>query len=445
MSHRFRITAFLLFCILTLLFTACNSASTTTQLNQQQTPTVTPRETTQNNTVITPLHPTTTLPVPPTQTACPPAGGAREMITAPLILGAHNTVVYTLDTGSYDKPITGQLLRYDTVTGKTSLILKIANAHIYGPQISTDGQWVLFTVITGAQNRSTQLQMVRMDGQGRQTLYCSPGYAIQQLLWSTTERSIAFYTVVNNLGTVDVLDTTTGLIQTVLTMPANTSLVLRTWLDGSHLSLSDAATDTIYGHIFVLDTTHSNQQYADMQIVLQQEYGDFDSSADGSHLFISFGGCPQGVCTGPSSIKTQTLNGGPQQTIYNSDLYDVVQVRVLNQNSLLFIIGNTSSGNANDDLSKNGLWRVNIDGTGLQQLASVTPQQFDYFNYHTQASNANVSLDNTLYALQINGFNNSAQVDSLVVGSLNGGTPKTFATANGADGTQLAIAGWTSM
>ncbi len=439
---------FLLFCMLLLLLGACNTTTTTTQAGQQQTPTAVPTAVAQNNTVITPLHPSTTLPVPPTQIACPPTDGARAMITAPLALGSHDTVVYTLDTGSYDKPNAGELLRYDTVTGQSSLIVKVANAHIYGPQVSTDGQWVLFTVITGVLNRTTALQMVRLDGQGRQTLYCAAGYAIQQLLWSTTERYIAFYNIINNQGSVSVLDTTTGFVQTALTMPANAGLVLRSWLDASHLALSDAATDTIYGHIFVLDVTRSHQQYANMQIVLQQEYGDFDSSTDGTRLFVSFGGCPQGVCTGPSSIKTQQVSGGPQHTIYNSNLYDVVQVRVLDQKSLLFIIGNTSSGNASDDLSKNGLWRINNDGTGLQQLASVTALQFDYFNYHTQASDANVSRDDTLYALQINGFNNSVQVDTLVIGSLNGSTPplsvKLIATANGTDGTQLAIAGWTT-
>src|SRR5438874_7443139 len=52
--------------------------------------------------------------------------------------------------------------------------------------------------------------------------------------------------------------------------------------------------------------------------------GDFDSSDDGSRLFISSGGCPQGTCTGPSSITIQSITGGPQRTIYNSQLYDVI-------------------------------------------------------------------------------------------------------------------------
>jgi len=44
-------------------------------------------------------------------------------------------------------------------------------------QVSQDGQWVLFLSIPdprGDSQHSAMLQLVRLDGQGLQTLYCFP-------------------------------------------------------------------------------------------------------------------------------------------------------------------------------------------------------------------------------------------------------------------------------
>lgn len=432
---------------LCILLTACNSPSAAPSSNTKAkgaAPTATSSPVATQ--LLTPLHPTTTLPVPPTEDTCPPSGAGREMITAPLVLGTQPAIVYAHNTGTYDNPVSGELLRYDVATGQTKTLLVVQKAGIYGPQISADRQWVLFTIVTGAKERISELQMVRMDGQGLQTLYCSPNYSIQHPLWSPTEQYIAFYNMVNNHGTIFVLDTTTGFVQTTLTMPNTIGAVLHTWLDPTHLAFSETASDTTFGHIFLLDVTIPNQQYSDLTIALQQQYGDFDvlPTPTGPQLLISYGGCANSECIGPSSIKEKPTDGTTQRTIYDSNLYDVIQVRDLSEHSLLFIIGNTDTGTSTSDTSENGLWKIGTDGSGLVRLLPTTPTEYSFFNYNTQEPGANVSLDGSMYALQINSFKpDGTQINTLVYGSVNGGDAKTFATTD--DNSQLQLVGWTTM
>lgn len=372
-------------------------------------------------------------------------GTARPMIAAPLALGSHQNIIYTLNEGTYDAPSQGKLMRYDTQTGHTTQLLNVANAHIYQAQISSDGQWLLFVTTTGSTARQTKLQVLRMDGQGLQTLYCAPGYGIQQILWSPDQHFVAFYNILNEQGFIYLLDINRGPIQTILSTPPQAGLILRTWLDATHIYLSDTAQDTLYAHIYLLDIHKGTHQHlSDLLIVLLRQYGDFDSSYDGSHLFVSYGGCPQGFCTGPSSIAMQAITGGPQHTIYSSQAYDVIAVRIINQASILFIIGNTFNSNGSADASHNGLWKINIDGSGLRRLIPTTRQQYSLLNYRTQESWSNVSRDASMYVLQVNGFRGLEETDSLLVGSLhgNGGAAKMFASTLGS---QLAMAGWTTM
>jgi hypothetical protein len=390
---------------------------------------------------------TATLAMPPTQTTCPQAGMARAMIMAPLLSGSHQNIIYTFNRGTYDAPSGGNLMRYDAQTGRKTVLMSAANAHTYEAQVSADGQWILFVTTTGSTNRQTKLQAVRMDGQGLQTLYCAPGFGIQQVHWSTDQHFLVFYNVIDKQGTVYLLDVRSGKLQTELIAPQDTGIILRTWLDATHIYLTDAPTDTIFFHIYLLDIHKgAHQHLSDLLSVVFRQYGDFDSSYDGSHLLISYGGCPQGGCSGPSSIATQAITGDRQQTIYNSQVYDVIAVRAIDHGSLLFIIGNTfSSTSLNVDKSHNGLWTINTDGSGLTRLVSTSAQQYCFLNYNAQEPWSNVSRDGSMYVLQVNGFRNAPQgiveTDTLFVGSLHSGQPRIFAAAN--DGSQLVMAGWT--
>ncbi len=390
---------------------------------------------------------TATFAMPPTLTTCPAAGTARAMITAPLVSGFHQSIIYILNLGTYDAPSSGDLMRYDAQTGRKTVLMSVVNAHIYEAQVSADGQWILFVTTTGSTDRQTKLQAVRMDGQGLQTLYCAPGFGIRQLHWSTDQHFLVFYNVIDEQGTVYLLDMRSGKLQIELIAPPDFGIILRTWLDGTHIYLTEAPSDTLFFHIYLLDIHRGARQHlSDLISVVFRQYGDFDSSFDGSHLLISYGGCPQGGCSGPSSIATQAIIGSQQQTIYHSQDYDVIAVRAIDQGSLLFIIGNTfTSTGQNVDKSHNGLWAINIDGSGMTRLVSISAQQYCFLNYDAQEPWSNVSRDGSMYVLQVNGFRNAPQglveTDTLFVGSLHSGQPRIFAATN--DGSQLVMAGWT--
>ncbi len=388
---------------------------------------------------VTPISATTTVTMPPTQTDCPPAETARAILTAPLATGNHQTIVYTLNQGSYDTPSQGKLVRYDVQTGHTSELIHVAQAHIYEAQVSADGEWTLFVSTTGSVGRQTKLQLLRMDGQGLQTLYCAAGYGIQQLQWSADQHYLVFYNVVNEQGVIYLLDMNSGRLKTELTTPPQVGLILRTWLDATHIYLNDTAVDTLYARVYLLDINKKARQHlSDLLIVIQQDYGDFDSSDDGTSLFITNGNCRQGTCDGPSHIVTQAISGGKQHTLYSSPVYDVVEVRVIDHNSLIFIVGNTLGAT---DTSHNGLWKMQVDGSGLTRLIATSSQQYSYLNYSSQEPWSNISRDASMYVLQVNGFQGIVQTDSLVVGSLHGGTPRAFTSIS--DGSQLAMVGWT--
>lgn len=390
--------------------------------------------------MITPAVVSTTMTMPPTQTDCPP-DGARAMITAPLALGQHQNIVYTLNQGTYDLPTHGKLIRYDAQTGRKTELLTVDHAHIYEAQVSADGQWVLFVTTTGSTNRQARLQLLRMDGQGLQTLLCAPGYSIQQVQWSPDQHYLVYYNTVNEQGVVYLLDMLTGTLQTELTTPAQVSLLLRTWFDATHIYISNSAIDTVYSYLYLLDIKKgAGQHLSNLLTVLFQEYGDFDLSDDGSSIFTTDGNCRDDTCNGPSHIAIQSIAGGPKHTIYHSDVYDAVAVRVIDHNRLLFIIGNSPLVT---DTSHNGLWEMNLDGSKLTHLITTSTIQYSFVNYSSQEPWSNISRDTSMYVLQVNGFQSLIETHSLLVGSVLGGKPKVFATI--ADGSQLAVVGWAIM
>jgi dipeptidyl aminopeptidase/acylaminoacyl peptidase len=434
-THRYLHLFSLVGICLIFLFTACNTNPA--PVTKSATPTAginlpAPR-------AIMPVIAAETMTMPPTQTDCPLAGTARAIITAPLALGQHQNIIYTLNQGSYDTPSQGKLIRYDTQTGRKTELLTVAHAHIYEAQVSADGQWILFITTTGSNNRQTKLQLLRMDGQGLQTLSCAPGYTIQQMQWSPDQHYLVYYNVINKQGIVNLLDLLTGRIQTELTTPPEVGVLLRTWFDATHIYISDHATDTVYTHLYLLDIKKGPQQHlTDLLTVLFQEYGDFDRSDDGSSLITTDGNCRDGVCTGPSHITIQSIKGGTPRTIYRSNDYDAIGLRTIDHNTILFIIDNSAGAS---DTSHNGLWEIHADGTSLKRLITTNPEQYSYWNYRSQEPWSNISRDNSLYVLQVNQFVGLVEKHTLYVGSLLDGTAKVFATI--ADGSQLGMVGWT--
>ena len=130
------------------------------------------------------------------------------------------------------------------------------------------------------------------------------------------------------------------------------------------------------------------------------------------------------------------------KNLYQSNMA-ITAVRSISQNTLLLLINNNGSG-TNVDTSQNGLWKVNTNGSGLTRLStngagvSGGPSFMCQF---TQYPWSNVSRDGSMFAIQQNSAN--GQTQSLLFGSMSGGTSTTFASIDG--GTQLSIVGWTTM
>lgn len=449
--NSFRFRRFLPLCLSGLLFVLLAACGTPPPATTGATPTpavtLTQSNTPGGTTIATPV--VTTAPVPPTQTACPAAGTARAAVLAPSAPGKHPNIVYIVTTpgASSSVPSSSSLYRYDTVTGVKTQILQVTNESISQAQVSADGQWILF--VSSTASVSGRLQLVRVDGQGLQTLYCDATSSNFQ--WATNQKLIAFESKAGSTGYIKLLRLADGSIQTALSQPLNTPYAyqLRTWLDTTRLYLTRYDTDGPPDALAILDLNKGlNQTVNNLITVVNRQPGqfqDFDSSYDGTHVFVAHSPCAYG-CSGPGNITTEPALGGTQQPIYSNQAYSVVKVRAITQKTLLFLVENSGFPNQNSgDLSHNGLWSVNTDGTGLIRLTTDSANLFTHLNADSQYPWSNVSRDGTLYAVeqQTTVKSGNPGTVTLLFGSLSGGTPTTIASAS--DGTGFSIVGWTTM
>lgn len=409
----------------TLLLAACGGPSTPAQTG---TPAVTPSGTTPK-TGVTP----TTVPMPPTETSCPPAGTARQAIMATLVRGSDTNLVYVSNQGPVDNPVSATFKRYDITTKSETDIVTLHHTPIKDAQVSADGNWVLFAATV---NNRSAIQLIRMDGQGLQTLYCSANGVqggVTSLEWSPDQKYVAFL----EGGNIYLLEIATGTYRVALSHTNNVYYVPRTWLDNTHLYLYGyfVGTETPPLHIYLLDITS-----AKVQQVLNSPTmcGDFDSSIDGTKLFTNECVTIIPSTSGPSSIKVLPATGGTGSTIYKTPAYGITTLRVASSDTLLFVIYNTGIGAI--DTSHNGLWKMNMDGTGLARLTTEPADETTFFNFYTQYFWSTVSRDGAWYAVQIINYSSStAYSTSILVGPMNGGKPFTLASG------PMHIVGWTTM
>lgn len=447
----FRLRRFVPLCLCGLLFLLLVACGTTPPITTGSTPTpaVTPIQSGSPGGSATPMPVVTTAPVPPTQTACPAAGTARAAVLAPLALGHHPTIVYTVTVpgASTGVPSSTTLYRYDAITGVKTPIVQVTNESISQAQISADGQWILF--VSGTASTSGRLQLVRLDGKGLQTLYCDSTSSNFQ--WSTNEQLIAFESKSGSTGFVKLLRVADGSVQTALWQPLTTPYAyqLRTWLDTTRLYLTRYDTDVPPDALAVLDLGKGlHQTTSDLLTVVNRQPGqfqDFDSSYDGGQVFVAHSPCAYN-CSGPGNITTEPTLGGTQQPIYTSQVYSVVKVRSVTQKSLLFLVANSGFPNQNSgDLSHNGLWTIHTDGTGLVRLTTDSATLATRLNTDSQFPWSNVSRDGSMYAVEQQTAQQSGSpgAATLLFGSLSGGTPTSFASTS--NGTGFSIVGWTTM
>jgi eukaryotic-like serine/threonine-protein kinase len=349
--------------------------------------------------------------------------------------------VYIVNEGSPAHPTAGTIKRHEIMPGFTTKgveISKLPQAYISSAQLSQDGTWVLFVArIAGL----SQLRLVRVDGQGLQTLYCAPtDQTISHIQWSFDQRTIIFTTspIGSNQNTTYLLDVPSGTIEQELASQSN--LIPQVWLDNTHVYMVGSVDGTNAQNIYLLDINKGAQQQATtLQKIITdtQHCGSFDTTYDSQQLLLGTchlaaaagGGQPAPI--GPTTITSQSVSGGSATTVQT--LPDAVtMLRAIANDTLLLLVENASG-----DTSHNGLWRMNTDGTGLAQLSSDTHNTQSLCPF-TQYAWSNVSRDDEYYALQE--VDPRTNTYNMYYGSMSGGAPTQFA---GITGTQLLLVGWT--
>ncbi len=461
-THRFLFI--LLGACLIFLLAACGSGGSATSATPTTTGNTPSSGTSATPGKTPPANGGTTAPIPSTQTSCPAAGTSRAAIMPTLALGSHQNIVYIVNEYQGQTLTFGTLKRYDVSTGAKTEIVKIASISISDAQVSADGQWILFVAVTTHQ---AKLQLVRMDGQALQTLYCAtpasnganPASALSNIEWAANQQLAAFNSYTGPASYLYVLNIQNGTLQTELSTNAGVIDTPLTWLDNTRLYLYGPEVDAPPQALYLLDTSRGANQNPNNLLKVFDASGvtgitnfcwNSDSSFDGTTLYTSqcattpnSSGHGIGSQSGPSTINLRPATGGVQQKIFTSQNTAITAIRSINKTTLLLLVYNNGTG-TNVDTSQNGLWKVNTDGSGLTRLTSggagVSGGPSLLCPY-TQYPWSNVSRDGSMFAFQHNTA--TGQTQSLLFSSLSGGAQTNFASIS--DGTQLSIVGWTTM
>lgn len=380
-----------------------------------------------------------TVAMPHTQTHCPVGGDARAAVSAPLELGNHENIVYAYTTDSV-----AILRRYDVSTGKKTDIVRLHNTGIHDAQLSADGQFILF-VSQVADHPA--IQMVRMDGQGLQTLYCAddpytsyvPAF-IDNLLWSPDQQTAVFESA-NPLNPswapiVQILNLHYGTLRTFITPTSRAGYRLRTWNGNAQVYMTGYYThDVAPPHdVYTLDTRDGTiKRVAE----IEGYTWDMNLTPDGRSLVLSqCANDPQYYePLGPSLISIQPASGGKLTVLYASHVHAVIQARIVSDRTLLFIIGGTFGISRED-----GLWSIGLDGSRLTHLTTLGTQLSAL-----PALWSSISRKGSLYA--IIGYGNigagGKRPIKIFYGSLSGGAARLIAVTRA--GEDAEVVGWTML
>lgn len=369
--------------------------------------------------------------------------GVSHPATLPPLSGPTDPAVfYVTGGGGYQSvPIHTSLVRYDLATGKTTTLLQTpSDAAIISATLSPDKQWLLLRVAT--QNlQKIELQVIRTDGSMLQTVYeaCATGISFGNGMdaWSPNGQEV----VVSDPATsLSVLDLTSGTMQRFV-LPNNGSLSYSPafWSDNQHLVImrSDSA-NAARVELELLDIskgTHPTASDLTQITSIPTFCGKFAPGGNGSQVFTSSctalnGNCQGQQVQGPSSVNMIPASGGATRTVYRSQSQAVTAIAAAGPSSLLIYIETTRG-----DLSQDGLWKINTDGSGLTRLTTTRALTCEYVQY--PYSLTQVSSDSTRYALL---FMDGAE-QKLIVGSLAGGAPTTITAHQMAPINVLVLAG----
>lgn len=399
-----------------------------------------------------------------TSQTCPAQASARAAVMPSITTGNHATIVYLSQQGNQSS----MLQRYDTATSKSQTILQTQGTEtMRTANISPDGQWVL--LVSLLQNQSA-LQLVRIDGQHLQTLYCAPAQTgIDDALLSPDQHFLAFNQVdQNDMSILYLLDMTTGQLHTELSplqphYPGIIGQVQNT--NPNHLEARqfNPIPSTHYW-IYIPMKWANNSLYlrgtvrADgppvQQLALLRDISKDVTQQQSNVQLISFTNVPDGntcfdfdvmsdnrqvLCSAyafmgpasPSTITLQSVAGGASHLVYSNSAGGGIVARVLSNSTIIFILDNPNGLPA--------LCKINTDGSGLTQLMAAqntdTGLGFAYSSYLPWSIS---SRDGTFYALEVSSMTGNTQ--SLLFGSLGGGQPRTFVTNTNS----LLLVGWTN-
>jgi hypothetical protein len=397
------------------------------------------------------LTSTQTVQMPSTQTSCPTNGTARAAVMRPVKLGKHPTIVYVYnEIPPNTSTAYGHLKLYDVTTGHKS-VLVTSGLSIEHAQVSADGQWVLFLSQVdprGDRQHDSMLQLIRIDGQGLQTLYCLPAAKYSRpanIQWSTDQKSVLISTDINaSTSTVTLLNLATGKLTTELKITdQNYEYNVLTWLDYTRAYIVRSGR---FGPqppivLYILDTAkYSNPNGSNLKKVLEHSvrfsFLSLDSSFNAKQLFVSY--CLFAASPFDTTISVGPATGGTQKTIYHqAPSICVQQLRAVTPQTLLMTVESYNSRNNTHD---NQVWKMKPDGSARIVLFDLPKNGTTYsMNVFTQFPWSNVSRDGSMYTLQTSNQNTTLQ--TLVFGLLKGGKPTQFAyTSRGS----VDIAGWTT-
>ncbi len=405
-----------------------------------------------------------TVQMPPTQTACPAANTARAAVMRLLVLGQFQNLVYVYNEVPQNTTTsTGYLKRYDVSNGRKAEIIS-SGLSIDQAQVSADGQWVLFLSIPDPRSdtqHSAMLQLVRMDGEGLQTLYCFHHMTYSNLSgssklpisikWSVDQKSILVSeNTNNNTSQVFVLDVATGGLRQLFLDQNDTNYAYRaaTWLDTTHFYLVKEGTSgptppaTIYLVNASVATVTSPGLTSIYTTPTRMSYYSFDSSYDGTLLYSSY--CLLAASPFSTTIQVGPATGGTRHTIFQEQPSDCIQaMRAVSSSTLLLLtqVASSGAGNFSDQL-----WTMNLPGDSTKSLTTLTNpnsgQNGFNFNQTSQFPWSNVSRDGGDYALQA--IDPVATNQTVLVGSMKGGNPTAVAVTNPGN-SSVSLAGCTTL
>ena len=455
MVKRFRLSSCMIFfCFLLVMVSACSLPSSGSDGNS--TPTAAGASSD------TPSGPPQTVQMPATQTACPDANTARPAVIRYLALGQLQNLVYIYNEVPQNTTTAiGHLRRYDVSNGHKAEVVS-SGLRIDQAQISADGQWVLFLSIPdprGDTQHSAMLQLVRMDGEGLQTLYCFPKATYSgspnsdklsiAFQWSVDQKSILMSENTDNkVSQIFLLDVASGSIRQLFQDQNDTlySYSVVTWLDNTHFYIIKQGTNgpTPPATVYLMDASTATLASPGLISILttptRMSYYSLDSSYDGTLLYNSY--CLLAGSPFNTNIQVGPAAGGARHTIYQEKPNNCIQMlRAVSSNTLLLLMQISHGGTF-----ENQIWKMNLLGDSTQPLTTLTSANSGQTGYSMNPTSqypwSNVSRDGSYYALQAR--DPMATNQTILVCPMKGGDQIPVAVTN--PGTSsVSLVGWTTL